>query len=235
MTNKKTKIIKLSKSVQRFDSQPQDVDAMKDALASFERISKIMARMATTSPRGKKGLKLTYQFKIKLRGITNPPVWRRVLVPANFTFSGFHAVIQEAFGWWNEHLYSFGDTPYSRVLTIAEIHEDDWGDAPDYNAREFTVGEFYGEKLAPKHKLCYVYDFGDDWIHDITLEDIIEELHPHASCTAGKGACPEEDCGGSWGYEDMKEYGEVEDSKYFDLEAAKASVEAVEPEGYEPW
>ena len=58
MTNKKTKIIKLSKSVQRFDSQPQDVDAMKDALASFERISKIMARMATTSPRGKKGLKL---------------------------------------------------------------------------------------------------------------------------------------------------------------------------------
>ena len=26
-----------------------------------------------------------------------------------------------------------------------------------------------------------------------------------------------------------------EDSKYFDLEASKASVEAVEPEGYEPW
>ena len=179
--------------------------------------------------------KITYQFKIKLRGISKPPVWRRVLVPANFTFSGFHAVIQEAFGWWNEHLYSFGDTPYSHVLTIAEIHEDDWGDAPDYNAREFTVGEFYGEKLAPKHKLCYVYDFGDDWIHDITLEDIIEELHPHASCTAGKGACPEEDCGGSWGYEDMKEYGEVEDSKYFDLEAAKALVEAVSPEGFEPW
>ena len=93
MTNKKTKIIKLPKSVQRFDSQPQDVDAMKDVLASLERASKIMARMATTSPRGKKGLKLTYQFKIKLRGISKPPVWRRVLVPANFTFSGFHAVI----------------------------------------------------------------------------------------------------------------------------------------------
>ena len=235
MTNKKTKIIKLPKSEQRFDMQPQNVDAMMDALAPFARISKAMASMATTSPRGKLGLKLTYQFKIKLRGISKPPVWRRVLVPANFTFSGFHAVIQEAFGWWNEHLYSFGDKPYSRVLTIAEIYEDDWGSVPDYNAREFTVGEFYGEKFDPKHKLCYVYDFGDDWIHDITLEDIIEELHPHASCTAGKGACPEEDCGGPWGYEDMKEYGEVDDPKYFDLEAAKASVEAVEPEGYEPW
>ena len=225
MTNKKEK----------FDLQLHDIDALADVLASLERASKIMARMATTSPRGKKGLKLTYQFKIKLRGITKPPVWRRVLVPANFTFSGFHAVIQEAFGWWNEHLYSFGDTPYSHVLTIAEIHEDDWGDAPDYNAREFTVGEFYGEKLAPKHKLCYVYDFGDDWIHDITLEDIIEELHPHASCTAGKGACPEEDCGGQWGYEDMKENGEVEDLEYFDLEAANKAVKAVRVERFEPW
>lgn len=62
----------------------------------------------------------------------------------------------------------------------------------------------------------YVYDFEDDSIHDITLEDIIEELHPHASCMASKGTCPEEDCGGLWGYEDMKENREVE------------------PEGYEP-
>lgn len=235
MTNKKTKIIKLPKSVQRFDSQPQDVDAMKDVLASLERASKIMARMATTSPRGKKGLKLTYQFKIKLRGISKPPVWRRVLVPANFTFSGFHAVIQEAFGWWNEHLYCFEDKPYSRMLTIAEIHEDDRDNAPDYNARKFTLGEFYGEKLDSKYKLCYVYDFGDDWIHDITLEDIIEELHSHASCTAGKGACPEEDCGGPWGYEDMKENGEVKDSAFIDLEEINKHVEAVKPEGFEPW
>lgn len=225
MTNKKEK----------FDLQPHDIDALADALTSFDRTSKIMARMATTSPRGKKGLKLTYQFKIKLRGISKPPVWRCVLVPANFTFSGFHAVIQEAFGWWNEHLYCFGDKPYSRMLTIAEIHEDDWDNAPDFDARKFTLGEFYGEKLNPKHKLCYVYDFGDDWIHDITLEDIIEELHPHASCTAGKGACPEEDSGGVWEYEDMKEDGEIEVSAVIDLAEINKHVEAVKPTGFEPW
>ena len=33
----------------------------------------------------------------------------------------------------------------------------------------------------------------------------------------------------------MKENGEIDDPKYFDLESAKASVEEVEPEGYEPW
>ena len=233
MTNKKTKVIKLSKSVQRFDSQPQDVDAMKDALASFERISKIMARMATTSPRGKKGLKLTYQFKIKLRGITNPPIWRRVLVPANFTFSGFHAVIQEVFGWWNEHLYCFGDKPYSQSLYIAEENKEDWY-RPDYDARKFTLGELFGDGGIVK-KFCYVYDFGDDWIHDITLEKVFDEYSDHATCIKGKGACPEEDSGGVWEYEDMKEDGEIEDSAFIDLEEINKHVEAVKPTGFEPW
>jgi|GEM_PF-1308736 len=224
MTNKKEK----------FDLQPHDIDALADALTSLDRTSKIMARMATTSPRGKKGLKLTYQFKIKLRGITNPPVWRSVLVPANFTFSGFHAVIQEAFGWWNEHLYCFSDRPYCHMLNIAEVREDDWGYAPDFDARKFTVGEFFGDG-GIVNKLCYVYDFGDDWTHDITLEKVLDEYSDHATCITGKGACPEEDCGGQWGYEDMKENGEIDDPKFFDLEAAKALVEAVEPEGFEPW
>ncbi|WP_279112712.1 plasmid pRiA4b ORF-3 family protein [Hoylesella timonensis] len=224
MTNKKEK----------FDLQPHDIDVLADALTSLDRTSKIIARMATTSPRGKKGLKLTYQFKIKLRGITKPPVWRRVLVPAHFTFTGFHAVIQEAFGWWNVHLYCFCDRQYGRMLNIAEVREDDWGYAPDFDARKFTVGEFFGDG-GIVNKLCYVYDFGDDWTHDITLEKVLDEYSDHATCITGKGACPEEDCGGQWGYEDMKENGEIDDPKFFDLEAAKASVEAVEPEGFGPW
>ena len=224
MTNKKEK----------FDLQPHDIDVLADALTSLDRTSKIMARMAMTSPRGKKGLKLTYQFKIKLRGITKPPVWRRVLVPAHFTFTGFHAVIQEAFGWWNVHLYCFCDRQYGRMLNIAEVREDDWGYAPDFDARKFTVGEFFGDG-GIVNKLCYVYDFGDDWTHDITLEKVLDEYSDHATCITGKGACPEEDCGGQWGYEDMKENGEIDDPKFFDLEAAKASVEAVDPEGFGPW
>ena len=223
MTNKKEK----------FDLQPHDIDALADALTSLDRTSKIMARMATTSPRGKKGLKLTYQFKIKLRGITNPPVWRRVLVPANFTFSGFHAVIQEAFGWWNEHLYCFGDKPYSQSLYIAEENKEDWY-RPDYDARKFTLGELFGDGGIVK-KLCYVYDFGDDWIHDITLEKVFDEYSDHATCIKGKGACPEEDSGGVWEYEDMKEDGEIEVSAVIDLEEINTHVEAVKPTGFEPW
>ena len=223
MTNKKEK----------FDLQPHDIDVLADALTSLDRTSKIMARMATTSSRGKKGLKLTYQFKIKLRGITNPPVWRSVLVPANFTFSGFHAVIQEAFGWWNEHLYCFGDKPYSQSLYIAEENKEDWY-RPDYDARKFTLGELFGDGGIIK-KFCYVYDFGDDWIHDITLEKVFDEYSDHATCIKGKGACPEEDSGGVWEYEDMKEDGEIEVSSVIDLAEINKHVEAVKPTGFEPW
>ena len=233
MTNKKAKIIKQTQPEPIFDLQPHDIDALADALASFAGGNKFIARMATTSPRGKKGLKLTYQFKIKLRGITKPPVWRRVLVPAHFTFAGFHAVIQEAFGWWNVHLYCFGDKPYSQSLYIAEENKEDWY-RPDYDARKFTLGELFGDGDIIK-KFCYVYDFGDDWIHDITLEKVFEEYSDHATCITGKGACPEEDCGGPWGYEDMKENGEIDVSAIIDLAEINKHVEAVKPTGFEPW
>ncbi len=226
------KKIKLTPQNQQMSSQ--------DLMSAFHEFGKAMGirvpnfakQTAAITPVGRKGLKATYQFKVKLRGATKPPVWRRVLVPADFTFSGLHAVIQEAFGWWNEHLYCFGDTPYRRQLTIAEPNEDDW-DEPDYNAREFTIGEFFGEGTGAQN-LCYVYDFGDDWIHDITLEQVIDRESSHATCTAGKGACPEEDCGGVWGYESMKANGEI-DAHNFILDDVREGVENLPRTGYEPW
>jgi hypothetical protein len=56
-------------------------------------------------------------------------------------------------------------------------------------------------------RMHYTYDFGDSWEHDIVLEKQLDpdpgEQSP--TCLAGKGACPPEDCGGSWGYADLKE------------------------------
>ena len=54
-------------------------------------------------------------------------------------------------------------------------------------------------------KAIYVYDFGDDWEHTITLEKIQprEKGVHYPLCLKGKRACPPEDCGGVWGYKDM--------------------------------
>ncbi len=53
-------------------------------------------------------------------------------------------------------------------------------------------------------KLLYNYDFGDDWEHLITLEKITPETIAHPKLLAAKGARPREDCGGPWGYENLK-------------------------------
>ena len=50
---------------------------------------------------------MIFKFKINLIGLSNPPVWRRVEVPAEMDFLSFHIVIQKIFGWENCHLWSF--------------------------------------------------------------------------------------------------------------------------------
>ena len=60
-----------------------------------------MLRVLYTQTPLKKGEMVTYCFKIQLRGITKPPVWRKVEVPSQFTFGAFHLIIQAAFGWYN--------------------------------------------------------------------------------------------------------------------------------------
>ena len=42
------------------------------------------------------------QLKLSLRGVIKPPVWRRLLVPADIRLDRLHEVIQTAIG-WTEH------------------------------------------------------------------------------------------------------------------------------------
>ncbi len=159
------------------------------------------------------------QLKITLKGISKPPVWRRVQVRADATFATLHQIIQAAFGWTDTHLHSFEYQGEQIGVSGAE-----WDDDCSEEA-ETTLGEVL---LNPKDRLRYTYDFGDDWEHDIVLEKVIE---PHAgdgrpALLAGKGACPPEDCGGRWGYAELKDGGGF-DPASFDLEAAQRYVRAV--------
>src|SRR6266508_917906 len=63
------------------------------------------------------------------------------------------------------------------------------------------------EQVAPavNSKLRYIYDFGDDWEHDILVEKVLDRDHTatYPQCTGGRRAAPPEDCGGVWGYADL--------------------------------
>jgi hypothetical protein len=94
----------------------------------------------------------------------------------------------------------------------------------------------------------YIYDFGDEWRHKITLEEVTDEKPGKATCVDGKGACPPEDCGGIMDYpiflkivtdpqhpryKDMLEWAGLEEGEKweevhaFDLDAVNERVQRV--------
>ena len=138
----------------------------------------------------------TVQLKLSLRGVSKPPVWRRLLVPADMRLDRLHDVIQTAMGWTDTHLHVF-----STVAGDYGVPDPELGFGNERSAR---LAQFLRQ---PGDRINYAYDFGDGWEHDIVLE---RRLNPDPgeripTCLAGKGACPPEDCGGPWGYADLKE------------------------------
>ncbi len=144
---------------------------------------------------------MTLQFKIQLKNLSNPTVWRRIQVPGTFTFHDLHLVIQRVFPWDDYHMYLFSPSGYGSHPTIAISSDDDW-EAPEFDALETKLNELFKTE---KQTYTYIYDFGDDWIHKITLEKILPENITIPKCIKGNGKCPPEDCGGPWGYENLLE------------------------------
>jgi len=136
------------------------------------------------------------QIKVILRG-TRPPVWRRLLVPSTITLERLHHILQVVMGWTDSHLHEFraGDASYGTP-------EPDWDEDEVVSERRVRVGELLQE---PKDRLLYAYDFGDSWEHDIVLEKILARATDmkYPWVLAGKRACPPEDVGGTWGYEEF--------------------------------
>jgi hypothetical protein len=158
------------------------------------------------------------QLKITLKRVSKPPVWRRVQVRADTTFTALHQIIQAAFGWSDTHLHSF---EYDGEQIGAP--DPDW-DNECVDETETALDEVL---LGPKDRVRYTYDFGDDWEHDIVLEKVLEPDvgDRRAVLLTGRGACPPEDCGGPWGYAERKEAGGF-DPASFDLEHAQRRVRA---------
>jgi hypothetical protein len=137
---------------------------------------------------------VVYQMKISLRDI-KPPVWRRLQVK-DCTLSQLHDYIQICMGWDGEHLHAF------------EIGGEQYGEPdPDGMMECEDEGKVKLSRVVNDgiKKFVYTYDFGDNWDHIITVEKevAVEPGVHYPRCTAGKRACPPEDCGGPWGYGDF--------------------------------
>ena len=144
-----------------------------------------------------------YQFKITLNGVS-PPIWRRIQVPGTFTFLKLHNAIQKVMGWHDSHLHQFSiiDPSTGEQLEIGIPENDPEWQGEILHENKQKIANFI---TIENSKARYIYDFGDNWDHIIVLEKIlpIDKNVKYPVCIAGKRACPPEDCGGVWGYEEL--------------------------------
>ncbi len=135
-----------------------------------------------------------YQLKVTLKDI-RPPVWRRIQVVSDIKLAKLHRVIQDAFGWTDSHLHAFS--------VAGESYGVPDPDFPGETRSERNV-QLDGIAAMGDH-FVYEYDFGDGWRHEILVEkELPAEPDAHyPRCLAGKRACPPEDCGGAWGYQNL--------------------------------
>ncbi|WP_017658451.1 plasmid pRiA4b ORF-3 family protein [Baaleninema simplex] len=141
-----------------------------------------------------------YQLKITLKGI-RPPIWRRVQVHSDATLGHLHWVAQLAMGWMNAHLHSFLIQGVEYGKPMPELGFGDMEMQDEESVKLSTV--IPGEKF----KFLYLYDFGDGWEHDILVEKVLEAEADidYPICIKAKRACPPEDCGGAWDYQQLLE------------------------------
>jgi hypothetical protein len=131
----------------------------------------------------------TARLRVTLREVA-PAVVRVLDVPATSTLPELHDMLQVGIGWTDSHLHEF-DAGGERY---GQLTDDAWDD-------ELLDETTAGLRDLPA-RFSYRYDFGDGWKHDI---EILGRGGPEPGCVQGEGACPPEDCGGSYGYAELLE------------------------------
>ena len=137
-----------------------------------------------------------YTLKVLMYGI-EPAIWRRFSIRATATFAELHRAIQDAMGWQDKHLHEFRHGKGKRLENV--IADDDPDVVKGDNFQEestVTLASMVGRRSVPL-RLLYRYDFTEDWIHEITIEEkSTGEKSKKPLLLEGERACPPEDCGG---------------------------------------
>jgi len=137
----------------------------------------------------------TYVFRAELVGFEG--VRRTVTVHDDLTLVDLHYALQSAFGWDDDHLYSFWlsgtfwgaeDAQYLHPLPAASIE-------PPGRSACARLDEL---DLAEGQRIAYVFDFGDEWRVRLTLREIrAADGRAVARCIEKVGTAPPQYAGGA--------------------------------------
>ena len=123
-------------------------------------------------------------------------------MPSTFSrLAALHDIIQVLFHWQDYHLYEF--VAGERVYGVP-TDEDEWYDRKTYKAEAIRLKTLVERGV---DRFLYVYDFGDNWRHDV----IVEEIRDGAADTEypafvdGARRAPPEDVGSTDGFMEFLE------------------------------
>jgi hypothetical protein len=139
------------------------------------------------------------RLKVTLRDVKTKVV-RQIEVPVDLRLDRLHQVLQAALGWTDSHLHEFraGDKAWGRPDPDG-LYE---GPLPETKAKLQDLLDAGGGKT-----FRYIYDFGDDWDHEVRVERLGDAepgvIYPRL--LKAEGRCPPEDVGGPWGYAEFLE------------------------------
>jgi hypothetical protein len=104
-----------------------------------------------------------YQLRIVLEGIS-PLIWRRLLVPGDYSIADLHFILQIAFDWddWNLHRFFIHGKDYGIYHSGGMSFSDD--------PYQVKLADF---KFRRGEKFLYEYDFFNGRKHFVRIEDIL--------------------------------------------------------------
>jgi hypothetical protein len=121
-----------------------------------------------------------FVFKVALKGAKR--IWRRIAVRGSQTLEDLHWAIYDAYDRYDEHLYAYyfpgypsrtkrgldrfqGVTEYAHPMMLEE--PDPFADHPIHDASQTKIESL---KLTSGQKFDYLFDFGDEWWHELVVE-----------------------------------------------------------------
>ena len=140
------------------------------------------------------------RLRIELQEL-EPKIWRRIDMPLSTTLEALHEAIQMTMGWTFSHLWEFdidglcyGDPSFREF--------DD--EPPIYKAKGLRLGVVISRGV---DQFVYTYDYGDNWRHDVIVEEVRdgEPDREYPAFVDGARRCPPEDVGGPDGFMDFLE------------------------------
>ena len=115
------------------------------------------------------------------------------------TLHSLHFLIQDVMPWADSHLHVFkhGNEEWTEFVDILSEEADDL--SLIHSTLGLTIAQFL--KYIKVKKFTYLYDFGDNWKHEITIGKIVngefdEENKIYPILVEAKGNVPVEDSGG---------------------------------------